>query len=177
MKVLSLLCLASISVASAIPRDLATIQGVLSTVGTDLDGLNTATKNFNGDPSELLDSSDKIIQDLKDGNAKVEPLPNLTLNEALGLTGPAKTLQTKGDALLASIKDKQPALAAAGLCDVTLIQVTDLSDASDVLINTIVSKVPPAAQSIAKSLVAPLRKDLATAKDLFSPANCKNSAQ
>ncbi|KAJ6785081.1 hypothetical protein PWT90_08666 [Aphanocladium album] len=177
MKTLSLIVLATLSVASVIPRDLATIQGVLSTVATDLDGLDTATKNFNGDPTELLDASNKIIQDLKDGNGKVEPLPNLTLNEALGLTGPAKTLQTKGDALLASIKDKQPAFAKAGLCDVTLTQVTDLSDASDVLIKTVISKVPPAAQSIAKSLVAPLQKDLAEAKDLFSPANCKNASQ
>ncbi|KAJ6784714.1 hypothetical protein PWT90_00457 [Aphanocladium album] len=174
MKFLSLLYLASGITASVVRRDLATIQGVLKDVGTDLDGLNTATKNFNGDPSQLLDASNKIIQDLKDGDAKIQPLPNLTLNEALGLTGPAKDLQTKGDALLASIKEKQPALAAAQLCDVTLIQITDLSNASDALIKTIVSKVPPAAQAIAQSLVAPLQKDLAAAKDLFSPANCQN---
>ncbi|KAJ3499478.1 hypothetical protein NLG97_g313 [Lecanicillium saksenae] len=173
MKFLSLVYLASGIAASVVRRDLATIQGVLNGVGSDLDGLNTATKNFNGDPQALLDASNKIIQDLKDGDAKIQPLPNLTLNEALGLTGPAKDLQTKGDALLASIKDKKPALASAGLCEVTLVQITGLSDASDALIKTVISKVPPAAQSIAQSLVAPLQKDLAAAKDLFSPANCQ----
>ncbi len=174
MKFLALVSLATGIAASVLPRDLATIQTVLGAVGTDLEGLNTATKGFNGDPTALLDASNKVIQTLKDGNAKVQPLPQLTLNEALGLTGPAKDLQTKGDALLASIKDKKAAIAAAGLCDVTLLQVTDLNTASDALIKSVVSKVPPAAQSIAQSLVAPLQKDLAEAKDLFSPANCQN---
>lgn len=181
MKFLSLVCVAA-SVASAsvvrrdvVRRDLATIQSVLNGVGTDLVGLDTATKGFNGDPSDLLDASNKLIQDLKDGDAKVQPLPALTLNDALGLTGPAKDLQTKGDALLASIKGKKDALAAAGLCDVTFLQVKDINTASQALIKTVVSKVPAAAQSIAQSLVAPLQKDLADAQDLFSPANCQNS--
>ncbi len=173
MKFLSLFFATGIA-AGVLPRDLATIQGVLNGVGADLQGLTTATTGFTGDPSALLDASNKVIQDLKDGDAKIQPLPALTLNEALGLTGPAKDLQTKGDALLAAIKDKKSALAAAGLCDVTLLQVTDLSNASDALIKTVVSKVPAAAQSIAQSLVAPLQKDLAEAKDLFSPANCQN---
>lgn len=175
MKFLSLVCVAaSVASASVVRRDLATIQGVLNGVGTDLVGLDTATKGFNGDPSDLLDASNKLIQDLKDGDAKVQPLPALTLNDALGLTGPAKDLQTKGDALLASIKGKKDALAAAGLCDVTFLQVKDINTASQALIKTVVSKVPPAAQSIAQSLVAPLQKDLADAQDLFSPANCQN---
>ncbi|TQV92991.1 hypothetical protein V2A60_003693 [Cordyceps javanica] len=176
MKVSSLLFLVGGVAASVVRRDLATITGVLSGIGADLDGLNTATKSFNGDPSGLLDASNKAIQDLKDGDAKIQPLPGLTLNEALGLTGPAKDLQTKGDALLASIKDKKAAIAAAGLCDVTLLQVTDLETASNALIKTVVSKVPAAAQSIAQGLVAPLQKDLADAKDLFSPANCQNGS-
>lgn len=175
MKFLSLVCVAAtVASASVVRRDLATIQSVLSGVGTDLVGLDTATKGFNGDPSDLLDASNKLIQDLKDGDAKVQPLPALTLNDALGLTGPAKDLQTKGDALLASIKGKKDALAAAGLCDVTFLQVKDINTASQALIKTVVSKVPPAAQSIAQSLVAPLQKDLADAQDLFSPANCQN---
>ncbi|OAA51061.1 cell wall galactomannoprotein Mp2/allergen F17-like protein [Beauveria brongniartii RCEF 3172] len=175
MKFLSLVYLASGIAASVVRRDLATITSVLNDVGTDLDGLNTAAKNFNGDPNELLDASNKAVQGIKDGDAKIQPLPELSLNDALGLTGPAKDLQTKGDALLASIKGSKDAIAKADLCEVTLLQVSDLKTASDALIKSVVSKVPAAAQSIAQGLVAPLQQALADAKDLFSSANCQNS--
>lgn len=173
MKFLSLFLATGIA-ASVLPRDLATIQAVLSSVATDLKGLTTATKGFNGDPSGLLDASNKVTQGLKTGDAKIQSLPDLSLTDALGLTGPANDLQTQGDALLAAIKDKKAAIAAADLCGVTLLQITDISTASDALVKTVVSKVPTAAQSIAQNLVAPLQKDLAEAKDLFSPANCQN---
>ncbi|OAA57821.1 cell wall galactomannoprotein Mp2/allergen F17-like protein [Cordyceps fumosorosea ARSEF 2679] len=175
MKFLTLVALATGVAASVVRRDVSVITGVLGQVGTDLDGLNTAAKGFSGDPSALLDASNKAIQDLKDGDAKVQAVAPLSLTDALALTGPSKDLQTKGDALLATMKDKKAALAAAGLCDVTRLQVTDLQTASNALIKTIVSKVPAAAQSIAQSLVAPLQQDLAAAVDLFSAANCVNT--
>ncbi|ATY65846.1 cell wall galactomanno Mp2 allergen F17 [Cordyceps militaris] len=174
MKFLALAYLATAVAASVVRRDLATITGVLASVGADLDGLNTAAKSFTGEPTALLDASNKAIQGLKDGDAKVQPLPDLSLTDALGLTGPSKDLQTKGDALLATMKDKKAAIAAAGMCDVTRLQVADLQSASDALIKSVVSKVPTAAQSIAQGLVAPLQKDLADAVDLFSAANCQN---
>ncbi|KAM3455539.1 hypothetical protein MY3296_002250 [Beauveria thailandica] len=175
MKFLSLVCLASGIAASVVRRDLATVTSVLNDVGIDLDGLNTAIKNFNGDPNPVLDASNKAIQGLKDGDAKVQPLPELSLNDALGLTGPAKDLQTKGDALLASIKGSKDIIAKADMCEVTLLQVSDLKTAADALIKSVVSKVPAAAQSIAQGLVSPLQQALTEAKDLFSSANCQNS--
>lgn len=175
MKFLSLLCLTVGVTASAVRRDLATIKTVLAGIGSDLVDLDTATKAFNGNPQGLLDASNKLITDLKAGDATVQPLPGLSLQDALGLTGPAKDLQTKGDALLADIKAKKDALAAAGLCEVTFLQVSDINTASQALIKTVVSKVPADAQSIAQSLVAPLQKDLDEAQALFSPANCQNT--
>ncbi|KAM3559715.1 hypothetical protein ARSEF4850_004011 [Beauveria asiatica] len=175
MKFLSLVCLASGIAASVVRRNLATVTSVLNHVGTDLDGLNTAIKNFNGDPNVVLDASNKAIQGLKDGDAKVQPLPELSLNDALGLTGPAKDLQTKGDALLASIKGRKDIIAKADLFQVTLLQVSDLKTAADALIKSVVSKVPAAAQSIVQGLVSPLQQALTEAKDIFSSANCQNS--
>ncbi|KAM3555467.1 hypothetical protein MY1884_005588 [Beauveria asiatica] len=175
MKFLSLVCLASGIAASVVRRNLATVTSVLNHVGTDLDGLNTAIKNFNGDPNGVLDASNKAIQGLKDGDAKVQPLPELSLNDALGLTGPAKDLQTKGDAVLASIKGSKDIVAKADLFQVTLLQVSDLKTAADALIKSVVSKVPAAAQSIVQGLVSPLQQALTEAKDIFSSANCQNS--
>lgn len=179
MKFLALSCLAVSATASVIvqrgPQDLATIKGVLSEISTDIVALDTATKGFSGDPAELLDASNKLIKDLKDGKAKVDPVGGLTLTEALGLQAPTKDMQAKAESLVANLKEKKDALAAAGLCSVTRIQANEINEASRALIKTVVSKVPESAQSIAQTLVAPLLKALDEAKETFSEENCKDS--
>ncbi|KAK2592106.1 hypothetical protein QQS21_010212 [Conoideocrella luteorostrata] len=176
MKFLALTSLATGAFAGLMIRDLATITGVMSGIGTDLDGLDTAVKGFTSDPTNILTASNKLIADLKAGKTKVDPLPELSLTDALGLQTPAKSLQTKGDALLADFKAKRDALAAAGLCGPALQQATSINTASQDLIKSIVGKVPADAQSIAEGIVAPLIKDLQDAQDAFSPANCKDSS-
>ncbi|KAK2601762.1 hypothetical protein QQS21_004646 [Conoideocrella luteorostrata] len=175
MKFLVLSSLAAGAFAGLVQRDLATIKGVMGQVGTDLDGLDSAVKSFNGDPAGLLTASNTLIKDLKDGKAKVDPTGELSLTDALGLQAPAKELQTKGDQLLADFKAKRDAIAAAGLCGPALQQATSINTASQDLIKSVVSKVPADAQSIAQGIVAPLLKDLQDAQDAFSPANCKDS--
>lgn len=177
MKFLTLTSLATGAFAGAlIQRDLATIKTVMAGIGNDLVSLDTAVKGFSGDPTQILTTSNTLIKDLKDGKAKVDPTTELSLTDALGLQAPAKDLQTKGDALLADFKAKRDALAAAGLCGPALQQATSINDASKDLINSVVSKVPADAQSIAQGIVAPLLKDLQDAQDAFSPANCKDSS-
>lgn len=176
MKFLTLTSLATGAFAgSLIQRDLATIKTVMAGIGTDLVSLDTAVKGFSGDPTQILTTSNALIKNLKAGKAKVDPTGELSLTDALGLQAPAKDLQTKGDALLADFKAKRAALAAAGLCGPSLQQATSINDASKDLINSVVSKVPADAQSIAQGIVAPLLKDLQEAQDAFSPANCQDS--
>jgi hypothetical protein len=179
MKFLALSCLAVSATASVMiqrgPQDLATIKGVLAEVSTDIVALDTATKGFSGDPSPLLDASNELIKELKDGKAKVEPVGGLTLTEALGLQAPTKDMQGKAESLVASLKAKKDALAAAGLCSVTRIQVNEINVASRDLIKTVVSKVPESARGIADTLVAPLLKALDESKEIVSEENCKDS--
>lgn len=176
MKFLILTTLASTAFGAALyERDLATIKAAMSAAGTDIVGLDNSVKGFSGDPSSLLSSSNKLIQTLKDGKAKVDPSSSLSLAEALGLQEPAKDLQSKGDSLVASLKSKKDAIAANGLCEATFTQASGVNTASKALIDSVVSKVPEAAQGIAQGIVAGLLKDLQEAEDTFSPANCKNT--
>ncbi|OAQ61663.1 cell wall galactomannoprotein Mp2/allergen F17-like protein [Pochonia chlamydosporia 170] len=176
MKFLTLTSLVTGALAGVIfDRDLPTIQGVLTTVGTNLVGLDTAVKAFTGDPTNVLTASNTLIQALKDGKAKVDPTGQLSLTDALGLQAPVKDLQAKGDALLADLKAKKDAIAQNGLCEATFLQASSINTASQALIDTVISKVPEAAQDIAKSLAAGLVADLKAAQDAFSPANCKDT--
>lgn len=177
MKFLALTTLASGAYAGVlVQRDLATIQAAMTSAGQGIDGLGTAIKGFSGDPAPVLAASNTLIQALKDGKAKVDPSSDLTLTDALGLQAPAGELQTKGDALLAELKTAVPTIEKAGMCEVTFTQTSDINTAAKALIDSVVSKVPTAAQGIAQGIVAGLLKDLQDAQDAVSPANCKNSA-
>lgn len=176
MKFLTLSSLATGAFAAALHgRDIGTITAAMTAAGQGIVGLDNAVKAFNGDVAAVLAASSSLVQTLKDGKAKVDPTGELSLGDALGLQTPAQDLQAKGDALLADITAKRPAIAAAGLCETTFTQTTAINDASKDLINTVVSKVPAAAQGIAQGIVAGLLKDLQAAQDAFSPANCKNT--
>ncbi|KID99918.1 cell wall protein, partial [Metarhizium majus ARSEF 297] len=176
MKFLALTTLASGAYAGVlVQRDLATIQAAMTSTGQGLDGLDTAIKGFSGDPAPVLAASNSLIQALKDGKAKIDPSSDLTLADALGLQAPASDLQKKGDALLADLKAAVPTIEKAGMCEVTFTQTSDLNTAAKALIDSVVSKVPTAAQSIAQGIVAGLLKDLQDAQDAVGPANCKSS--
>lgn len=176
MKFLALTTLASGAYAGVlVQRDLATIQAAMTSAGQGLDGLGTAIKGFSGDPAPVLAASNSLIQALKDGKAKVDPSSDLTLADALGLQAPAGDLQKKGDALLAELKTAVPTIEKAGMCEVTFTQTSDINTAAKALIDSVVSKVPTAAQGIAQGIVAGLLKDLQDAQDAVGPANCKNS--
>ncbi|KAF5134127.1 Cell wall mannoprotein 1 [Metarhizium anisopliae] len=177
MKFLALTTLASGAYAGVlVQRDLATIQAAMTSAGQGIDGLGTAIKGFSGDPAPVLAASNTLIQALKDGKAKVDPSSDLTLADALGLQAPAGDLQKKGDALLADLKTAVPTIEKAGMCEVTFTQTSDINTAAKALIDSVVSKVPTAAQGIAQGIVAGLLKDLQDAQDAVGPANCKNSA-
>lgn len=176
MKFLALTSLATGAFAAALyDRDLATITTAMTNAGNGIVALDNAVKGFSGDVSPVLAASNSLVAALKAGKAAVDPSSDLSLGDALGLQTPAQDLQAKGDALLADITAKRPAIAAAGLCETTFAQTSAINTASQALINSVVSKVPTAAQGIAQGIVAGLLKDLQAAQDAFSPANCKDT--
>lgn len=177
MKSLALISLASGAMAGVLlQRDIATIQAAMTAAGNGIVSLDTAVKAYTGgDASSVSSAADALVQTLKNGKAQVDPTGDLSLSDALGLQAPSQALQAQGDALLADLKAKKTVIAANGLCETTFNQASAINTASQALINSVVSKVPAAAQGIAQGIVAGLLKDLQDSQDAFSPANCKDT--
>ncbi|KAK2596138.1 hypothetical protein QQS21_006415 [Conoideocrella luteorostrata] len=176
MKFLALVAFSATALAGPIyERDLTLVKEVMTGIGKDVVSLDNAFKAFNGDPSDLLKTSNTLIKDLKDGKAKVDPSPALNLFDALGLLGPVGDLKSKGDALVKDLGAAKTKIQQSGLCEITFSQASQINTLSNDLINSVVSKVPAFVQGIAKATTAGLVKDLKDAQDMFSPANCKNA--
>ncbi|KAL3956740.1 hypothetical protein ACCO45_009586 [Purpureocillium lilacinum] len=173
MKFLTLACLATSAVAGV--RDLATVTGVISNVGNEIDNLDKAAKAFSGDQKPVVAAAEKLIQALKDGKTKVAGSDDLSLADALGLQEPVKALQAKGETLEKDFKAKRSEVEKAGACGTVRQNLGDINENSQALISAVVSKVPKDAQAIAKSLADGLTKVLNQAQDDFSEANCKDS--
>lgn len=182
MKFLTLACLATSAVAGVVEpptrvleRDLATVTGVISNVGNEIDNLDKAAKAFSGDQKPVVAAAEKLIQALKDGKTKVAGSDDLSLADALGLQEPVKALQAKGETLEKDFKAKRSEVEKAGACGTVRQNLGDINENSQALISAVVSKVPKDAQAIAKSLADGLTKVLNQAQDDFSEANCKDS--
>ncbi|PHH74442.1 hypothetical protein CDD82_4939 [Ophiocordyceps australis] len=153
-------------------RDLATVSGVIGTVGSDIDALDTAVKSYNGQSGPIVQAADTLIQAMKDGTTKVDGSSMLTLTDALGLQAPVKELQGKAENLLTDFKAKKPDIEKAGQCGLVRTKLGDINTNGQALIKAIISKVPQEAQSIAQSLAAGVTNVLNQAADEFSTSKC-----
>lgn len=156
-------------------RDLATVSGVVTTAGNDIDNVDKAVQGFSGDSKPVEDAAQKLVSDLAEGQKKVEGSDVLSLGDAAALAPTVKDLQKKGQALADDLHSKKDAIEKAGLCDTTRKLVDNINTSSKSLISAVVSKVDPAAQELAKSLAQPLIDTLNKASDDFSESNCKNA--
>lgn len=154
---------------------LSVLQPIFTSIGNAIGDLDTAAKGFNGDVAAVTSKADALISAIKSGNTKAAASSDLSLNDALGLTTPVQDLNSKGETLEKDFKAQIAAVQKAGACDTVRSKLADINTASQALIKTVVSKVPEAAQSVAKTLADQLTTTLSKATDDFSEANCKNS--
>ena len=169
--------LATLGTASAlaVPRDLKAVQGALTTVQNDIDGLDSAVKSFNGNADPVVQASDKLIATIKKSDGDVGASGNLDLSGALGLTSSVSTLKNHAQTLANDLTSRKDAIQQAGQCDLTRQKITDINSASQDLISTVVSKVPAAAKGIAQKMAGGITDVLSKAQDSFSPENCRNA--
>lgn len=158
-----------------VQRDAAAILGVFKNVQTDIDGLDSAVKAWTSDPAPVLDGSNKLVATITKGTTTVKGSAELSLSDATGLLGPVKTLKEHAQTLVNDLKGKKDVVQKGGLCDAVSGQVSSIGDKSKQLIDATVSKVPEAAQNIAKEQAQGFIDILNDAKTAFSPANCKNA--
>lgn len=173
----SILALAlGVSARSLTERDLATVQQVISDVGSAITALNDAVTAFSGDASGLTDASNSLIQTITDGTAKVTATDALTLQDALSLQSTVGDLTTQGQTLTDNLNSKKSAIEAAGLCSTVRDQSSQLNTGSQNLINAIVSKVPTEAQAVAGQLASGLTDVLEQNSDNFEEGSCTDAA-
>ncbi|KAG6005189.1 hypothetical protein E4U54_000379 [Claviceps lovelessii] len=166
--------IAAIAAAGAY-ADIQIVTGVLVSVGNGIDGLNTAAQSFSGNVQNVKDKADALVTAIRNGKSTVDGSPDLTLQEALGLTDPVQGLTKKGQTLLATFKDKRSDVEKANACDTVRIELRDINERSSALIKAVVAKVPKDAQVVAQSLASQLTTVLTQAQNDFSEANCKNA--
>ncbi|KAF5132844.1 Cell wall mannoprotein 1 [Metarhizium anisopliae] len=164
-----------LAAATGTYAQITVIQDVLTSVGSGIDGLNSAATGFNGDVDAVKSKADTLVSAIKSGKTKVDGSDDLTLTDALGLTDPVQGLTKKGQSLADNFKSKRSDVEKASACSTVRTQLKDINDNSQALIKSVVSKVPKDAQTIAQSLAAGLTKVLGQAQDDFSESNCKDS--
>lgn len=158
-------------------RDLATVQQVISSVGSGISALNDAVTAFDGsDATALTDASTSLTQTITDGTATVSATDALTLQDALSLTNTVQDLTAQSQTLTDNLNGKKSAIEAAGLCATVRDQAAQLSSGSQALIDAIVSKVPTDAQTIAGQLASGLTDVLAQNSANFAEGSCVDAA-
>ncbi|KAK2589982.1 hypothetical protein QQS21_012336 [Conoideocrella luteorostrata] len=170
-----LLTVASGAYSFVIQRDLKAITGVLTAVQGDIDGLDNALKGWTNDPKSTLDAANKLIATIKAGSGTVSGSEPLQLADATQLLKPVQELKSHAQTLVNDLKGKKDQIQTQGLCDVVRGEIGDINTDSKSLIDATVSKVPEAAQGIAKEQAQGIIDVLNDATQAFSADNCKNA--
>ncbi|CAN8096195.1 unnamed protein product [Discula destructiva] len=157
-------------------RDLATIQGVIEQVGTQLSGLNQAATSFSGDVAPLQSAADALNKALADGKKTVDATTTITINDAVTLQASSQQLSMTASTLVQSLAAQKSAIEQAGLCDTVRQQSETINTNSQALIDSVVSKVPTEVQSVATTIVGGFTATLQQNSATFAQGNCTNAA-
>ncbi|PYH98085.1 hypothetical protein BO71DRAFT_395565 [Aspergillus ellipticus CBS 707.79] len=143
----------SLAAPTQVERDLPTVTGVLSGIGTKVDALDAAIKAYNGgDVAKVQQASDNLVTSINQGNTKVSGSGALSSNDALGLPGPVNELKNKIATVVSDLNGKKSEIVKAGKGAQTYNDLQQQSAAAKKLSNNIVAKVPQNLQSLAGSV-------------------------
>ncbi|PYI05177.1 hypothetical protein BO78DRAFT_318526 [Aspergillus sclerotiicarbonarius CBS 121057] len=134
-------------------RDLPTVTGVLTNIGTKVDALGSAIQAYNGGAvTKVQQASNNLVTAINNGNTKVGGTAALSSGDALGLPGPVNDLKNKISAVITKLDGKKAQIVKAGKGAQTYNDLIQQKAAAKKLSNTIVSKVPQNLQSLAGSI-------------------------
>ncbi|KAL0932646.1 uncharacterized protein CTRU02_211609 [Colletotrichum truncatum] len=138
-------------------RQLATIQGAITSVQTSLTKLDTAVKVCAANDANTVAAVQTAATDVQTAITKaqsdIEGAQALQLQEALGLQQLATDLTTAATTTVDDIIAKKPTFDQLGVSQVVAQQLTAQKQASAGLGTAIVSKVPAIGQGIAQQSV------------------------
>jgi hypothetical protein len=157
------LALGAVADPTPVKRQLTTIQGVISSISSNVATLDTAVQGYKGgDASSLLTQSDSLLSGVQSGTKTVTGSGDLSQNDALSLTSPVQALQSAIQGLVTDLNSKKCDFVAAGSADKVLSNLQQQKTASQALADAITSKVPQALQSIATQLSSGIATALQT---------------
>nr|XP_036575980.1 uncharacterized protein CTRU02_14117 [Colletotrichum truncatum]KAF6782636.1 hypothetical protein CTRU02_14117 [Colletotrichum truncatum] len=136
-------------------RQLATIQGAITSVQTSLTKLDTAVKAANdaNTVAAVQTAATDVQTAITKAQSDIEGAQALQLQEALGLQQLATDLTTAATTTVDDIIAKKPTFDQLGVSQVVAQQLTAQKQASAGLGTAIVSKVPAIGQGIAQQSV------------------------
>lgn len=167
------ICLATSTYAAAItPRALSDFTTVLATVQADVDACDVAVNAYNGDTTPVEAKAQILITDLNNGNTALVNQPQLSLPDTITLNNAVQSFKSHAQTLVNDLITQRPNVQLDSNCALVRTKVNAISVSGGTLIDTMVSKVNPLAQSIADKSAAELKAILAQAVDAYSTTNC-----
>ncbi|KAJ0150095.1 Cell wall mannoprotein 1, partial [Colletotrichum tanaceti] len=138
-------------------RQLQTIQGALTNVQDSLGQLDTAVKALSAsDPNSaanLLDSSNKVQAQLKEGTTQIQGAQELSLTDALTLQQSAGGLTGAVQTVVDDLVSKKPELDKLGATSIAVDQLKSQKAVAGDFSTAVVSKIPAIGQGIAQQSV------------------------
>jgi hypothetical protein len=138
-------------------RDLATIEGQIDAVNAKISIVDntvkalTASSDVGQAAATLTAQSGDIVSALQAGTTAITNTDAISLNDALTLNTYSNALVDNVNQTVTDFISKKDIIVAGGQAATVVTQLQAQKDASSPFIDAIVSKVPDAAQGIAKS--------------------------
>jgi hypothetical protein len=148
--------------ASTVLASEASIIGALELIANATLALNNVVENFPPGPAgfadvtALITASGVLIFDIMTGTQIADASANLTLSEAIDISGETATLVSIVQSSISTIIAKKPIFDADLISPLILLNLKEQKAASDAFSAAVVSKVPSIAQGLAESIIAPI---------------------
>lgn len=161
--------------AAVLARDYNSLLAIVNLVTADVVDTTTKANAWSSDPTPpeaLYDAALKLINDITNSIPTAQASTVLSLGDAIKIITPVKALNAKAVDLRTSFQPLRTRFGHDNVCDIIRGVLSDLYDNGQTLINTMMTKVPPLAQSQAQQQADQFIATLNGAKTDFSAANC-----
>ncbi|KAL2829378.1 hydrophobic surface binding protein A-domain-containing protein [Aspergillus pseudoustus] len=173
--VLSALALVAPGVlASPTQRDLATIQGVITDIQSQVNSLQTAIEANPLDADAIVAQSDTLVSTINDGATTVDAQAALTQIEALGLVSPIQDLAADVDTTVQALVGRKDEIDALNEGCTTLESLQAQAAAAQKLADSLIAKVPEALKDISTELAATISNAIQKGVDAYA-GECDNT--
>ncbi|KAM3542916.1 hypothetical protein BM221_002336 [Beauveria bassiana] len=162
--------------ALVVPRDTKPYAKVFRNVKAKVFDLDNAFSLWTKDLAPIVQAANRLMVTIEQSTSTVQGYANLTMNETLSLYSPVAELKVQFEYLDEHLDKRKKAYRKAGLCHLISSQIASILDKGKGLAGATISKIPPGAQSFAKTKHAQdLFDTLERTRAAFSADKCKQA--